>query len=470
MVDFKFPDVGEGIAEGEIVKWLVAEGDTVKADQNIVQVETDKAVVDLPAPTGGKITKINFKEGQTIKVGEVLCSIGGEESVSKEKSIESKTPEPEEKKEEPKDEIKLSGKSIAVSDDKIKKKPKKIDLDEEKKEKSEEKEPEEEKSEETKPHSEPMKGEAQTKKVLAAPVVRKLANDLKIDLSSVSGTGPGGRVERKDIEKIKPGESEKKAEIPQQKIQVKKKYDQFGYLERMPLKGIRKTIAANMIKSQTEAAQVTAMEDIDVTKLWEFRKKEKDHFAVEGVKLTFLPFIIKASISALKENPILNSSISEDGSEILIKKYFNIGVAVETDVGLMVPVIKIAEKKSIAKLAKEIQDLAEKAKTRKIDIMDLKGSTFTVTNYGSVGGNYGTPIINPGEASILGLGRIFDRVVLDEKTKKVRNVKILPVSLTFDHRILDGAQAARFLESLKMFLEDPSHLFSENKVVKNKKK
>ena len=202
------------------------------------------------------------------------------------------------------------------------------------------------------------------------------------------------------------------------------------------------------------------MEDIDVSELWKMREKEKRTAEKLGIKLTFLPLIVKATIAALKENPILNSMI--EGDEILIKKYFNIGIATETEVGLMVPVVKIAQNKSILEIAKEITELSEKAKNRTIDIMDLKGGTFTITNYGSVGGMYGTPIINYPEAAILGLGRIFDRVVMDEKGK-LRNVKILPVSLTFDHRIADGGQAARFLESLKMFLEDPEHLMLELK-------
>ena len=212
-----------------------------------------------------------------------------------------------------------------------------------------------------------------------------------------------------------------------------------------------------MIEVQSTAAQVTAMEDVDVTKLWNLRKKEKLKFEKRGVKLTFLPLIIKAVIAALKENPILNSSLENE--EIIIKKYFNIGIAIETDLGLMVPVIKIAESKSIEKLAKEIVSLAEKAKSRKIDIMDLKGSTFTITNYGSIGGTYGTPILNPGNSSILGTGKIFDRVI--NKKGSIKTIKVLPLSLTFDHRILDGAEAARFLESLKKFLEDPEHLLLE---------
>lgn len=384
-----------------------------------MQIETDKAVVDIPAPKSGTILKINFKEGDTVKVGETLVVIGDKgEKVSK-------------------------------------------IIREVKKEKSVVKKLEKEKSEVLEvQHSDHMKGEQQTQKVLASPAIRKLAFDKGIDLLKVKGSGEDGKILKKDLEIFaKKKDFEIKKEVPQQIIQVKRKYDEYGYLERIPLKGIRKIIAENMVKSLENSAQVTAMEDINVSKLWRIREYEKRNLEKQNIKLTFLPFIIKAVIAALKENPLLNSSI--EGEEILIKKYYNIGVAVETEVGLMVPVIKKAEDKNIIQIAKEISELAEKARTRKIDLMDLKGGTFTITNYGSIGGTYGTPILNLGEAGILGLGRIFERVVSVNGRFKV--VKVLPVSLTFDHRILDGAQAARFLESLKLFLEDPDHLLLELK-------
>jgi pyruvate dehydrogenase E2 component (dihydrolipoamide acetyltransferase) len=435
-MEFKFPDVGEGIAEGEIVKWLVSVGDTVKADQNIVQVETDKAVADLPAPISGKITKINFKEGETVKVGEILCVIGSEgEKVSK-----------------------ITGKKF---DDNIKNKQGTSDQGIGKV--GEDKNQDEHSRDESfveMSHSDTMKNKTPGK-AIASPAVRKLAQSLKIDLSNLKGSGEGGRILKEDLDK---GENKVVEEKREQKIVVKKKYDEYGYIERVPLKGIRKTISENMMKSLSGSAQLTAMDDIDVTDLWEIRKKEKQHFEIEGIKLTFLPFIVRASILAGKENPMLNSTI--EGEEILIRKYFNVGIAVETDVGLMVPVIKIAEKKSVAQIAKEIVDLAEKARTRMIDVMDMQGSTFTITNYGSVGGTYATPILNLGNSAILGLGRIFDKVFLDKKGK-VRNRKILPVSLTFDHRILDGAQASRFLESLKKFLGEPGKLFEVEEDKKN---
>ncbi len=399
MIEFRLPDIGEGIAEATIIEWLVSEGDSVKNDQVIVKIETDKAVADLPSPASGNMLKINFKKGDFVNVGSVLCIIGnsGEKIIS---AVEKRVIE--------RNNIDIKKESLISG------------------------------------------------KVLASPAVRKIASERKVDLSSIKGTGENGTVLLSDLDNsvgISDSVQSQKSNVISQK-----KYDMFGYVDRIPLKGIRKTIAQNMIRSISQSAQVTSMEDIDVTKLWDLRNKEKQHFEIEGVKLTFMPFIIKAIIYALQKHPILNSSLENE--EIIVKKYYNIGFAVQTDYGLMVPVVKIAEKKSISEIAKEIVDLSEKCRNRTIDIMDLKGSTFTLTNYGSVGGNYGTPIINPGEAAILGLGRIFDRVVMDEVSHKVKNVKILPISLTFDHQILDGAIAADFIKTLKEVLEEPEKILS----------
>lgn len=368
MVEFKFPDVGEGIEEGEIVKWLVKPGDKVKENQIIGQIETDKAVVDMPSPAAGKITEIRVKEGESVKVGEVMIVIGGKGEKS---GVGEK-------------EVKKSGIVVGEIDSKV--------------------------------------------------------SEMKY--------------RHGELEEIRGG---KKTEIKEKatKFVVKKKFDDFGAISHVPLKGIRKTIARHMLQSVKEAPQVTSMMDIDVTKLWDFRDAEKVKWEKKGIKLTFLPFIVKACVKALRENPMLNSSIVDEG--IVVKKYVNMGIATSTDAGLMVPVIKIAQNKSVIQIAKEIKDLSEKARTRKINVMDLKGGSFTITNYGSVGGNYGAPIINYPEAAILGVGRIFDRVALDGE--KVMNRKILPVSVTFDHRILDGAQAARFLVSLGKYLGEPGILF-----------
>ena len=413
--DFKFPDVGEGITEGEIVKWLVKEGDKVKENDNIVQIETDKAVVDIPSPKTGIILKIYFKGGDTVKVGEVLVSIGekGEKVLQEKKSV-SVVGELEEASE------------VDVKRE-IKKEIKKRERD----------------------------------NIKALPRTRELAKKLNVDLSKIKGTGEDGRVTDDDVINASKGVVEKQ-EIKEEKttmpkIKIAKKYDMWGYVERVPLKGVRKTIAQNMINSARSVAAVTSMDDVDVTKLWDLRNKEKINAEKKGIKLTFFPYIIKAVVEGLKKHPSLNSSLEND--EIILKKYYNIGIAVDTDVGLIVPVIKRAEIKSLYELAKEIVELSDKVKERKADIMDLKGGSFTITNYGSIGGTYGTPIININEAGILGVGRIFDRIVLNDG--KTENRKILPLSLTFDHRILDGAEAARFLDAVKEYLENPEKIKKE---------
>jgi pyruvate dehydrogenase E2 component (dihydrolipoamide acetyltransferase) len=408
--EFKLPDIGEGIAEADIVEWLVSEGDEVKADQAIVKVETDKAVADLPCPVSGKILKINFKKGDTVNVGAVLCVIGseGEKTNVRSPIIQNK--------EIPKKDVKVENSKIET----------KIDG-----------------------------------KILASPAVRKAASEKGINLNNIKGSGDQGQIIMSDLDKTPFSEVTKIVENSKPSvISHQRKYDQYGYVERIPIKGIRKVISQNMILSLSGSAQVTAMDDINVTNLWDLRLREKEHLAIEGVKLTFLPFIVKALVESLKKHPKINSSI--EGENIVLKKYYNIGIAVQTEAGLMVPVVKIAERKSISEIAKEIESLAKKCNDRSIDTMELKGSSFTITNYGSIGGTYATPIINPGESAILGLGRIFDRVALDEKTKQVKNIKILPISLTFNHQIIDGAEATQFIQTLKTLLEAPEELLRSN--------
>ncbi|MBI4159376.1 2-oxo acid dehydrogenase subunit E2 [Candidatus Woesearchaeota archaeon] len=405
LIEFRFPDVGEGIQEGEIVKWLVNEGDNVKQDDVIVKIETDKAVVDIPSPVSGRISKINFKEGQVVKVGEVLVAIDDGKTVSNEIKKEER-------------------KSVGVIGE----------LEEAK----EEVETKVLKKETSKTEN----------RVLALLSVRKLAKEKGIDLNLIKGTGKKGETTKEDVENYS-GEKVKPSGI-----KIDKKYDLYGYVDRIPLKGVRKTIAVNMLRSFRETAPVTSMIDVDITHLWDVREKEKEVAEKEGVKLTFLPFIIKAVVDALKLHPYVNSSIENE--EIVLKKYYNIGIAVDTEAGLIVPVIKRADIKDINSIAKEIVDLSNKVKDRTIDIADLKGGTFTITNYGSIGGNYGSPIINYPECAILGVGRIEELPrVIDEKIVVRR---ILPLSVTFDHRIVDGAEIARFLVEIKKRLEYPALL------------
>ncbi len=402
MIQFTFPDVGEGIHEGHIVSWLVKEGDMVKEDQPLVKVETDKAVVELPSPATGKILKIYKAAGAIVKVGEMLVDIGGEgEKIKKEISVPKKGQSVVGELEEA-TEVKASPKEKVIG--------------------------------------------KRGKDIKALPSVRKIAKDMGIDLNKVQGSGKQGEILARDLKK-------EPAKLSAQ-IQITKKYDMWGYVDRIPLQGLRAQIKINMEK-QAILPIVTHMDEIDVTRLWAIREREKTK--QKDIKLTFLPYIIKACIASLRENKLLNASLEQD--VIIIKKYYNIGIAVATEEGLIVPVVKGADKKSLLDIAKEIQKLSEQTKQRTLDLMDIKGSTFTITNIGSLGGMYATPILNMGEAAILALGRIYEKPLVVKGKIQVR--KVLPVSVAFDHRILDGAHAAVFINKIKEYLEDPDKLMLE---------
>lgn len=379
--DFTLPDLGEGITEGEIRKWIVKEGDSIEEHQTVLELETDKAIVEVPSPKKGKVIKINKGEGEIVKVGEVLMTI-----VEEGETIEERP------------------KSVSVVG--------------------------------VLPEEEEV--------VLATPAVRALAKELGVNLKILKGSGPGGSITKEDV--IKASEKTKKTE------------DQYGIVERVPLKGIRRTISKNLMVAQQTTVFVTIMEEADVTDLWNIREREKKALEEKGVHLTFLPFFIKAVQHSLKEHPYLNALI--EGEEIIIKKYYNIGIAVNTPDGLIVAVIKNVDKKTVRELASEIQDLSQKARERKIKLEDMKGSTFTFSNWGHFGGTFATPVINYPDAAILGTGRISDKPWVKDGQILIR--KILPLSLTFDHRITDGADAASFLSKVVHYLEDPGLLFVES--------
>ncbi len=422
--EFKLPDLGEGLTEGEIVQWLVKEGDSIEEGQVFVKVETDKAVLEIPSPRKGVILRIGAAEGQTVQVGQVILVIGEE----------GEKPEPAAKPEEAEERP-----SVGVVGE-LEEAPEEVEA-------AEEKAPAEAIS--TPPAERP--------KVLAMPAVRKLAREIKVDLMTVKGSGPGGRITKEDVQKA----SEKVREKPPEEAAVKaaRKYDMYGYVERIPLRGMRKTIARAMVRSKYTAPHVTAMDDADITRLVTLREREKERAAAKGIHLTYLPFVIKAVVAGLEEHPYVNASLDDENEEIILKKYFNIGVAVDTEDGLMVPVVKNAKEKSILQLADELTKLSEEARSRTIDLADLKGGTFTITNYGAVGGIYGSPIINYPEVAILGLGRIQEKPVVVKGRIEIR--RMLPLSLSFDHRVVDGAEAARFLNTVIDHLEDPDLILLE---------
>ena len=435
--EFKFPDIGEGLTEGEIVRWLVKEGDEIKEGQPLVEVETDKALAEIPAPRTGVILKILAKEKEVVKVGQVIVVIG--------EKGEAMAPAP------PKPSVGVVGELEEAPEEApaaaAKITPQKVP----------EKVPPRTEVEKPAVKPAPAKPAPPGERALATPAVRALARELGVDINKVQGTGAEGRVLEKDVRQA----AEAKAKPAEEVKEIKKvrKYDLYGSVERMPLRGVRRAIAKAMVKSKYTAPHVSAMDDADVTELWQIREKEKKVAESKGIKLTILPFIIKAAVAGLIEHPYLNATLDDENEEIVLKKYINIGLATDTPEGLMVPVVKLAKEKSIFELAQELTQLTEKARKRSIDLADLKGGTFTITNYGAVRGIYGTPIINYPEVAILGIGRIQDRPVVRYYKFIVRN--ILPLSLSFDHRVVDGAEAARFLNTVISRLEDPDLILLE---------
>lgn len=468
--EFKFPDVGEGITEGEIVEWNVKEGDEVQQHQVLGKIETDKAVAEMPSPVAGKIVKLHFKPGETVKVGETLVTIAqkGEQAPS----ITSKVPSPPKVKlpfpvQQPKPaqpQFKAAG-VVGYLEEAPEEVPQKDFICEFCGDKFQSQDELEEHESIHKLQQE-LKATPAVPKILATPSTRKLAKDIGVDISQIKGTGPGGRITDADVKFLVPKAERAQGNSPmviqdvkQPELIVKKKYDMYGYVERIPVKGIRKVTASKMVESVKHIPHVTHFDEIDVTDLWDLRERMKKIAELRGIHLTFLPYIIKSVIFGLKEYPYLNSTLDEESNEIILKKYYNIGIAVDTGEGLIVPVVKGADKKSIFDIAKEIEDLADKSRKRKIDLGDLKGGTFTITNIGSIRGKFATPIINYPEAAILGLGKIYDKLELNDGIASMR--KILPISLAFDHRILDGAYAAKFVDVLAKNLENPKLLLAK---------
>ncbi len=424
--EFKLPDLGEGITEGEVVKWKVKEGDVVEEHQVLLDIETDKAIVEVPSPKKGKVSKISKKEGEVVNVGETLLEIEeaaageapGEEPPEKpavEKTVtEAPAPAPEEAPAPEREE------SFSI----VGKVPEK-------------------------------------QEVMASPKARSLAKKLGIDISSVSGTGPGGFVTDADVRAASGKAPAAGPAAPvEEKPAAAPPAEKWGPVERVPLKGLRRSIAKNLMTSKRMTAFVTGMDDADVTELWDLRVKERRAAKEKGIHLTFMPFFMKAVYHALTSHPMLNASMDEQAGEVMVKKYYNVGVAVMTPDGLMVSVVKDVDKKTILVLAAELQELSKKARDRKITLEELKGSTFTISNFGSFGGTYATPIINYPDVAILGTGKISERPWVKSGQIVIR--KILPLSLTFDHRVVDGAEAAQFLNRVKNYLEDPGKIFIES--------
>lgn len=418
MFELKFIDVGEGITEGHIQKWLVNDGDRIAEDQSILQIETDKAVVNIPAAIAG-IIKIVVPDNSDVHVGDTMAFIGEPDE------LKNAVPTKGEHKEEAQRMVEKMQSVTPIS------------------------QPAQQQAPQPKPQQ--AQHAPASNEPLATPAVRKMAREMGIDLTTVKGTGPNGRILDTDLK----GGASPQAPAPAPTASPSG-ISFGGQVERMPMSPVRKAIARNMELSWT-IPRAAHMDLINASRLYMIVKREKANAETKGIKLTFLPYIIKATIQALKENPRFNSSYDKERQEIILKKYYNIGIAVQSDDGLKVLVIKNADTKGILTIAKEIDDLHKKVMNGTISLDEMKDSTFTITNIGSLkGGFLSVPMINYPEVAILGVHLIRDMpVVVDDQ---VKIGKVLPFSLTFDHRVVDGADAVLFGNALIKYLEDPDFM------------
>lgn len=426
--EFKLPDIGEGIHEGEIVKWFVKDGDTVKEDDILLEVQNDKAVVEIPAPVDGTVKEVKVSEGTVAVVGDVLITFDIEgDAPAGEEEAAPEQPKAEEKTEE------------TVQADVKEDGPREVQLH-------------------------------KSERVIAMPSIRKYAREKGVDIREVKGSGDNGRVLKEDIDAFANGEApaaeattektESVAPAAVAKTEIKPYESATPELEtREKIRGIRKAISKAMVNSKHTAPHVTLMDEVDVTKLVALRKEFKQVAADQGVKLTYLPFVVKALTAAAKAYPAINASIDDVNEEIVYKNYYNIGIAADTDNGLVVPVVKEADRKSIYALATNINELAGKAREGKLAGDDMKGGSITITNIGSAGGQWFTPVINHPEVAILGIGRIAEKAVV--KDGEIVAAPVLALSFSFDHRLIDGATAQNALNMVKRLLQDPALLMME---------
>ena len=426
---FKMPDIGEGIHEGEIVKWFVKPGDKVQEDDVLCEIQNDKAVVEIPSPVEGTVEEVLVGEGTVATVGQVLIKFdapGYEDLVFKGGEDEAPEEAPaEEKVEAPQPEAANAAPTTQASVD-------------------------------------------PNRRIIAMPSVRKYAREKGVNIGQVAGSGDNGRILKSDIDAFLNGgasvaqeasvATEAAAETTTAPVAVTIPAGTYPET-REKMSGIRKMIAKAMVNSKHTAPHVTLMDEVDVTKLVAHRKKFKEVAANKGIKLTFLPYVVKALTSALREFPALNTSLDDETQEIVHKHYYNIGIAADTDKGLLVPVVKDADRKSIFNISNEINELAGKARDGKLAPDEMKGASCTISNIGSAGGQWFTPVINHPEVAILGIGRIAEKPIV--KDGEIVAAPVLALSLSFDHRMIDGATGQNALNHIKRLLNDPELLLVE---------
>jgi pyruvate dehydrogenase E2 component (dihydrolipoamide acetyltransferase) len=436
--EFKLPDIGEGIAEGEIVSWKVEAGQQVKEEDPFVEVMTDKATVMITVPNSGVIAELRYKEGDIVPVGSVIAVIdagaaSGTEAAPAAKAAPATAPKAPAPAPVAKAPPAVPPPAVPAA----------------------------------RPAPQPAAAAAKPfvpsapGKVLAAPATRRRARELGLDLAAVPATGPRGRVTNDDLAAFAAGGAAPAAPAAGAPARAfapvaipRPTGDRVE--ERVPFRGLRRKIAEAMTRSKHTAAHFTYVDDLDVTELVRIRTDAKATFADQGINITYLPFIMKAIVAAMREFPTMNSSLDEVAQELVIKKYYNFGIATDTDHGLIVPVIKDVDKKSIRELAQDLQQLAQRTREGKVTVEDLTGGTFSITNAGNIGGLFATPVINFPEVAILGVHAIKDTPVI--RNGACVPGKVMYLSVSIDHRLVDGATGARWMNVVKEHLEQPYRL------------
>jgi len=415
-MDVRLPKLGEGAESGTVVTVFVKEGDQIQKGQTILELENEKAVAPIPSPVAGRVGKLRVKEGDKLSVGQIILSVdngapAGAQVEAKPVQPRAKAPPPE----------------------------------------AEEQEPLEEDEDQSTPLGLPA---------AASPTVRKVARELGIDLARIRGSEPGGRIVMADLrawiqrlQKLATRPAAREGERPREPRPPESiDFSKWGEISKKSMSSLRKTISERLTESWRTIPHVTQFDEADITALNDLRKKLAGAYESKGARLTLTSFALKAVVTALKKHPIFNASLDEATQEVVYKQYFHIGVAVDTEQGLIVPVIRDADKKSLLDLSRELNDLAERARARKVSLQELQGGTFTISNQGGIGGAHFTPIINKPEVAILGLGRGAVRAVV--KNGKIEPRLMMPLGLSYDHRLIDGGAAARFIVDLVQAFEN----------------
>jgi pyruvate dehydrogenase E2 component (dihydrolipoamide acetyltransferase) len=419
MFVFELPEVGEGVIEGELVKWLVSIGDSVQEDQPICELMTDKATIEISSPKTGLVHKLYCGVGDIIEVHTPLIEINVDGQASAPQEKPPSEPPPPESVTAPTPPNRATTKQVQAPP----------------------------------PVASPAaKSAYSSSKVLASPAVRAFANQEDVDLSRIQGTGKGGRITRSDVESVH------KSPLPVRPPAIQSA-PLRGTDEEIKIIGLRRKIAEKMVEAVQRAPHFTYVDEIDATDLVALRKSLKSLAAEKGVKLTYLPFIMKALAIVFTDFPTVNANMNEENFSLILRASVNIGIATDTPQGLFVPVIKDVQSKSIIELAHEINDITTRTRENRVQLHELQGGTFTITSVGNIGGRFATPIINHPEVAILGVNQIHDRPMVVNGEIVAR--KMMYLSPSFDHRVIDGAVAARFVSALKVILEHPERLLLE---------